>query len=102
MARKRTPDGKRVVMAAKVSEQTADAVDGARGDQTRSAWLQDAIGMKLSTTAKPAVRNPASAQESRRTAGWLPARARPAASECPHPKARVHKGLCGACGTAVH
>ena len=36
-------------------------------------------------------------------AGLLPSR--PAhsgpAGDCPHPKARVHKGLCGACGTNV-
>jgi hypothetical protein len=27
--------------------------------------------------------------------------AQPADSDCPHPAARVHKGLCGACGTFV-
>jgi hypothetical protein len=29
------------------------------------------------------------------------AQAQPADSDCPHPKARINKGLCGACGTYV-
>jgi hypothetical protein len=28
-------------------------------------------------------------------------KSRPSPEDCPHPRARVHKGLCGACGTHV-
>jgi hypothetical protein len=87
MTRKKTPDGKRVLMAAKVSEPVAAAVDAARGMQTRSAWIQDAIAAKLAGEVK--------------TAPAVPARAVSAPYVCPHPKARVIKGRCWACGASV-
>lgn len=42
MARPKTTDGKRVTVAAKISEPTASAIDARRGPATRSQWLANA------------------------------------------------------------
>jgi hypothetical protein len=47
MTRGKLPDGKRVTICAKVSEPDAQAIDAARGDMTRSAWVQLAIADRL-------------------------------------------------------
>lgn len=71
--RKKEPDGKRVTICAKVSEAEAALIDAARGTVSRSEWIRSAA---LATTL-------------------------PAEEDCPHPEARINKGLCGACGTYV-
>lgn len=79
MPRERTPDGKRVTICAKFSEAEAAQIDTARGLVTRSQWLRSAA------LAAGAIRRSRAA----------------APGDCPHPKARVIKGFCGACGTHV-
>lgn len=90
MGRIGTDEGKRVAITAKVSEDTADAIDLARGSLSRSEWLRQLIEQGLAGT--PAGRPEPAALESLRASRR---------EDCPHPKARVHKGFCGACGTNV-
>ena len=47
MGRKKTADGKRVLLAVKVSEGTAAAVDSARGELLRGHWLLKLIDSAL-------------------------------------------------------
>lgn len=49
MARKQTPDGRRVTVCAKLSEPEAAAVDTARGTLTRGTWLRMAALAYLGT-----------------------------------------------------
>ena len=65
-----------------------------------SAWARaeaDRRGVKLSTILTEALSEYRAKHQSEAAAED----ARPAGSDCPHPSARVHKGLCGACGTNV-
>jgi len=39
--------GKRATLSVKVSAQTLEAIDDARGDMTRSGWLRHAISLRL-------------------------------------------------------
>jgi hypothetical protein len=76
-----------------VPETVLAAVDEVRGDESRSAWILGAIGLRLSPLAEAvaAVIEPA-----------IPATVltdRPSVQVCKHPKARVLRGFCGACGT---
>jgi hypothetical protein len=76
-----------------VPETVLAAVDEIRGDESRSAWILGAIGLRLSPLAEAvaAVIEPA-----------IPAAVltdRPSVQVCKHPKARVLKGFCGNCGT---
>jgi hypothetical protein len=125
MGRKRLDEGRRVTVGAKVSESLAAQLDEVRGDVSRSAFLEAALREALVTagavpvTGKRAspVRTgrlrpagdvpplppvPAPSRkalvraETRRAAEQSPARRD---ESCPHPKARVIKGYCGACGT---
>jgi hypothetical protein len=101
------PDGRRVALSTRVSEATAAALDEARGAMSRSAALDAAIAMWVA--AKPAHQShPAPAApgidivtDDRMPAGRaaLAPRAAKSRAGCPHPRARVVKGLCGACGT---
>jgi len=124
MPRSRTKDGRRVIVTARLSETEAEAIDAARGKQPRSEWLQSAIQQALAFSERPdparprraAPRKPTEAEKDaarivtrRMTGAEMPAvpaaepsRGQDRASECPpHPKGRVLKGLCGACGTHV-
>ena len=47
MSRVKTPNGKRVLLAVKVSEGTAGAIDSARGDLRRGQWLENLIDAAL-------------------------------------------------------
>ena len=49
MSKPKTTDGKRVTISVKVSEPTAAMIDAVRGEMTRSAWLQQSIGVVLGT-----------------------------------------------------
>jgi hypothetical protein len=94
MARPRTPEGKRVTMGAKFSEAQAAEIDAARGVMNRSEWLRHAALAATERQRAPAAHTDRQVQAVRqnRTA---------ANGDCPHPKARINKGLCGACGTYV-
>ena len=100
-------------MAAKFSPAEVEAVDLARGDVSRSEWLRTvalaAAGKPAATReemdtflrarypvpdGKPAARVPAGKPGS--PPGRVPFRS---PEPCPHPKARVHRGFCGCCGT---
>jgi hypothetical protein len=75
------------------------AVDEVRGDESRSAWILGAIGLRLSPLADAvaAVIDPAADP-----ATVIPATVpvgKAARETCPHPKRRVIRGFCGACGT---
>lgn len=107
MARPKTPDGRRVAVSFKLTETEAELVDSLRGGTERSVWLREAAmvvahAKRDSGIPKP-YRDP-----------YADRRPRPArltqgtdtdptedAGDCPHPKARVLKGLCNACGTYV-
>ena len=94
MAKPRTPEGKRVTMSAKFSEAQAAEIDTARGHMDRSEWLRLAALAAAERQRAPAGRvdrQVEAVRENRIAAG----------SDCPHPKARINKGLCGACGTYV-
>ena len=77
---------KRVVFNVRVSEDTAAAIDKARGGQSRSAWVADAIDAALTGPGLMLGEE------------IIPARKVKAAGACPHPKARVIKNFCYACG----
>jgi len=81
-------------MGAKFSDTEVEAVDLARGDTSRSEWLRT---VALAAAGKPVgARAPAGQPGS--PPGRVPFRA---PEPCPHPKARVHKNFCGACGSRV-
>lgn len=92
--RPREPEGKRVTICAKFSETEAAAIDTARGHMNRSEWL------RLAALAQ-AARNRAPAGYADRAADAVRQNHAAAKGDCPHPKARVNKGLCGACGHNV-
>ena len=103
--RKKTPDGRRVIFGIKLSEGEAAAADKARGGVPRSEWGRSLIIAALAFAERPDPARP------RRAAPRLPSEAEKDAArtigrrmngeQCPHPKARVIKGYCGACGTHV-
>lgn len=99
--RTRTPDGRRVVIAVRVSESAASAIDLARGGQSRSSWLQSLIAAELEGAQAPA---PATSANSR-VPGPAPApaaRGRPAARKrCQRPGTRVIGGWCPDCEVLV-
>lgn len=74
---------KRVIIPVRVPEDVAQAIDTARAGQSRSAWVADLIDAALTETAPATTTNVT--QKERR-------------SGCPHPRARVIKGFCYACG----
>jgi hypothetical protein len=82
-----------------VPETILAAVDEVRGDESRSAWILGAIGLRLSplTEAVAAVIDPAADPATVIPAAVLTDR--PSVQVCKHPKARVLRGFCGCCGT---
>jgi hypothetical protein len=94
MARPKTPEGKRVTICARFSEAQAAEIDAARGTMDRSAWVRLAALAAAERQRPPAghVDRQAQAVRQNRAAANGP---------CLHPKARINKGLCGACGTYV-
>ena len=87
-------------MAAKFSPAEVEAVDLARGDVSRSEWLRT---VALAAAGQPVGKPPAAARvPAGKPAGSPPGRVPFREPEpCPHPKARVIKGFCGACGSHV-
>ena len=86
--------GRNVAMAAKFTPAEAAIIDTARGEVNRSEWLR--------TVALAAAGQPVGARAPAGKPGPPPGRVpfrEP--TPCPHPKARVHKSFCGACGTHV-
>lgn len=78
-------------MTLRLDVETVDQIDQARGSRTRHGWIEDAIVSALAVGRGEQV-IPA---EVVKTAG------RPAhrgTDTCPHPRARVIKGFCYACG----
>jgi hypothetical protein len=96
VSKPRTPDGKRVTVCIKLSEQDAAAIDKARGDRSRSDWGRAA----LLAAASPEPRKTEIIPLAPKVVISRSGRSRPGA-DCPHPKARIAKGLCNACGTYV-
>jgi hypothetical protein len=110
MSRPKSPDGHRHHVNIKLSDAEAAAIDAVRGNLERGPWMRHAA---LSVAS----RNPGIPEPKRGQKAAVPApqprfdpgspppqpKARPAAAQgnCPHPKARINKGLCGACGTYV-
>jgi hypothetical protein len=92
--RPREPEGKRVTVCAKFSESEAAVIDTARGAMTRSEWLRRAVLAQAARGRPPA-------GYAGRAAGAVRENHAAAKGDCPHPKARINKGLCGACGTYV-
>lgn len=103
--RPKSPEGKRVTVCMKVSEQKAAAIDTARGERNRSEWLEQAADLMLGQ--RPLLIEdeppPVAFFDERDLAviasyeDQVPLDA--TGEPCAHPKARVIKGLCGACGT---
>lgn len=94
MPRPRSPEGKHVTMSARFTEAEAELIDAARGIDDRNTWLRRAALVAVERQRPPAGgadREAQAVNENRRAAQ----------GDCPHPKARVNKGLCGACGTYV-
>ena len=80
----------RVVISVRVSEQTAAAIDKARGGTSRARWAEDVIGAALDR------------DEPMGAAAATPrAEAAPRAGGCDHPRARVIKGFCYKCGSMM-
>jgi hypothetical protein len=92
--RKKSPEGKRVTMSARFSESEADLIDTARSNTDRSAWLRQAALAAAERQRPPTGHIDREAEAVRQNLAATQ-------GDCPHPKARVHKGLCGACGTYV-
>jgi hypothetical protein len=88
MARPKTPQGRRVTICAKVNEAEAAAIDLARGAEDLGTWLR-----RVALAAAERQQPPGGHAERQNQAG--------AQGDCPHPKARITKGLCNACGTYV-
>lgn len=125
--RPRLPLGKRVVIPVRVSEPMRDAIDAARGEVPRSAWIEEAVAARLAGPAPPlrapgAVRKAAARQAEvqapRAAAGtvtFLEPGGVPVASEpvpevpaakrgpknCKHPNMRLSKGVCPDCSEWV-
>jgi hypothetical protein len=62
-----------------VSSADAAAIDKIRGRRTRQAWAAAALRTAITAAGRERLTVPAD-------------------GPCPHPPARVHKGLCGQCG----
>jgi hypothetical protein len=87
------------VVQVRVPETVLAAVDEVRGEESRSAWILGAIGLRLSPLADAvaAVIEPAVDPGNIIPATILTDR--PPVQVCKHPKVRVIKGFCGNCGT---
>lgn len=79
-------DARRTLFAIKLSISEAALCDQARGDLPRSEWGRSAL------LAAAGAEVPAGTRK-------RGAPVKPLTADCTHPKSRVHRGLCGACGT---
>lgn len=94
MPRKKNPDAKDVTMSARFSDAEAAAIDVARGVTDRSVWLRNAALVAVE-------RQRPSAGHVDRQAEAVAQNLAAAQGDCPHPRARVIKGFCYACGKSV-
>lgn len=81
--------GSKVVINIRVPEETAQAIDQARAGQSRAAWVAGLIDAALAAAEDPPVEYRSESQRRRVEA---------TSGKCPHPRARVIKGFCYACG----
>lgn len=82
-------------MSARFTEAEATQIDEARGIDDRNTWLRRAALAAAERQRPPVASLDRQAEAVRQNRAA-------AQGDCPpHPKARVHKGLCGACGRAV-
>ena len=87
------------VVQVRIPETVLAAVDEARGTESRSAWIMGAVGLRLSPLAEAVAAVTAPPLD---LTPVIPVAVITGKGErqCPpHPKARINKGLCGACGT---
>jgi hypothetical protein len=82
-----------------VPETVLAAVDEIRGDESRSAWILGAIGLRLSPLAEAVAAVIEPAVDPGNIIPTAVLTDRPSVQVCKHPKARVLRGFCGACGT---
>jgi hypothetical protein len=52
MTRRKTPEGKRVVIGTRFSEDTVAALDRSRGDTPRAVWIQELVEHRLALEAQ--------------------------------------------------
>ena len=101
MPRKKSTDAKDVTMSARFTDAEAAQIDAARGATDRSVWLRQAALASLGAKEPAQVKTGARRGAKPAAAPPEPPLPRPkkATGECPpHPKGRVNKGFCGACG----
>ena len=90
--------GRTIALAAKFTPAEAAIIDTARGEVNRSEWLRTVALAAAGSPVNLPVGAHAPAGRTGSPPGRVPFREPP---PCPHPKARVHKNFCGACGSRV-
>lgn len=85
---------RKVTFNVRVPEDVAQAIDKARAGQSRSAWVADAIDAALSG-GEVGVASEGLKDVTEVKPGGTPKARR---EGCPHPRGRVIKGFCYACG----
>jgi hypothetical protein len=94
MPRPKNPEGKHVTMSGRFTEAEAAEIDAARGIEDRSVFVRRAVLAAVERQQPPAGSTDRQAEAVKQNhAARL--------GDCPHPKARINKGLCCACGTYV-
>ena len=91
MPRPQDPEGRRNTVCAKLSDSELRTVEIARGHMDRSEWVRGAL---LAAAERGQPREGYADRQSEAVAQNLAA----LEGDCPHPKARVIKGFCYACG----
>jgi hypothetical protein len=116
MPRPKSPDGKRIPMTTRFSEPEAAEIDAARGNTDRSEWLREAaLAAARASGRKPlptdvitiisdermppgVVGVVSRGRDTVAVSGFSIGAEQAEPEPCPHPKARVIKGFCYACG----
>jgi hypothetical protein len=88
------PEGKRHTVCTKLSDAQLEAIETARGSMERSEWVRVTLLAQAERQRPPAGSVDREAAAVRQNLAAL-------RGDCPHPTARINKGLCGACGTNV-
>lgn len=92
--RPKEPEGKRHTICTKLSDAELEVIETARGHVERSEWVRLTLLAQAERQIPPAGTVDREAGAVRQNLAAL-------RGDCPHPKARINKGLCGACGTYV-
>lgn len=87
------------VVQVRIPDPVLAAVDEARSDESRSQWILGAIGLRLSPLAEAVAEITAPGPDTGPPISAAILTDQPAVQVCKHPKARVLRGFCGACGT---